>query len=64
MLREKLQSLLAPDVSFNAKLTVISLFFGKLFESSDERLKALEARQLEKGEKGDRGEPGPKGEKG
>jgi hypothetical protein len=64
MLREKLQTLLAPDVSFNAKLTVISLFFAKMFESSEERLVALEARQLEKGEKGEKGDAGPKGDKG
>ena len=64
MLRDKLQSLLAPDVSFSAKLTVISLFFAKLFEASEERIQALEARQLQKGDKGDQGAKGERGERG
>ena len=61
---EKVKKLLEPEVSVSAKLIGISLFFGRLFETQDQRLIDLEARQLQKGEKGEKGLPGEAGPQG
>ena len=67
---DRVKKLLEPEVSLNAKLIGVSIYFGKMFESITDRLVSLEARQLEKGERGEKGdkgspgEPGPKGDVG
>lgn len=66
-MRDKIQILLKPQVSTDAKLTGISLFMAKILEMFSERIESLEKRQLQKGdkgEKGDRGEQGPQGKQG
>ena len=60
-MKEKILSLLKPDVDPTLKLSVVSLFIGKMLELFDGRIIALEARQLQKGDKGDTGEQGVKG---
>jgi hypothetical protein len=61
---DQIKKLLSPEASVGAKLTVISMFFGKMFEKHDERIVSLEERQLQRGEKGEKGEKGPVGERG
>ncbi len=59
---DRVKKLLEPEVSLNAKLIGVSIYFGKMFESITDRLVSLEARQLEKGEKGDKGDTPSEGE--
>jgi hypothetical protein len=62
--KEKILALLRPSADTDLKLSVVSLFFAKAFESLYPRLESLEARQLQKGDKGEKGEKGASGEKG
>lgn len=66
-MKDKIVELLKPQVSVEAKVSVISLFIGKMLEKFDGRIVSLEERQLQKGdkgEKGERGEKGPQGDRG
>lgn len=63
-MRDKLIQLLKPEASPDVKLSVVSLFIGKMIESLLPRIEELESRQLQKGDKGDKGEKGDRGEKG
>jgi hypothetical protein len=62
--KEKIVALLKPDASTEAKLSVISLFIGKMMEVYEKRINYLEERQLQKGEQGDQGIPGKDGRDG
>jgi hypothetical protein len=53
---DKLKQLLTPDVDIAAKVAVVTLFIGKMFEKHEARIESLEARQLQKGDKGDKGD--------
>lgn len=61
---EKIKQLLSPSVDTAAKLAVVSIFFGRLFERFENRIGALESRQLQKGDKGDQGPQGVAGRDG
>lgn len=50
-MKDKIVELLKPQVSVEAKVSVISLFIGKMLDRFDARVVGLEARQLEKGDK-------------
>lgn len=63
-MKEKIVALLKPDASTEVKLSVISLFIGKMMEVYDKRINFLEDRQLQKGEQGDKGDPGKDGKDG
>ena len=63
-MRDKLLPLLKREASPDVKLSVISLFIGKMMEVYDKRINYLEDRQLQKGDKGDRGEKGDQGKEG
>lgn len=63
-MRDKLLPLLKREASPDVKLSVISLFIGKMMEVYDKRINFLEDRQLQKGEKGDKGDPGKDGKDG
>ena len=63
-MKDKIVALLKPEASTEAKLSVISLFIGKMMEVYDKRINYLEDRQLQKGDKGDRGEKGDRGQEG
>ena len=60
-MKEKIVALLKPNASTEVKLSVISLFIGKMMEVYDKRINFLEDRQLQKGEQGDKGDPGKDG---
>ncbi len=64
MFAKKVIELVRPNVSPEAKISGVGMFFGRILDSFEERLNNLEARQLQKGDKGDRGEQGPKGKDG
>jgi hypothetical protein len=53
---DKIVEILRPDVSTEAKLTGVALFFNKWLEKTNRRVVDLEARQLQKGDKGDKGD--------
>ena len=61
---DNIRKLLTPQVDTDTKLSVVSLFVGKLLETIDRRIVDLEARQLQKGDKGDKGDRGEQGERG
>ncbi len=63
-MRDKLLPLLKREASPDVKLSVISLFIGKMMEVYDKRINFLEDRQLQKGEQGDQGIPGKDGRDG
>jgi hypothetical protein len=63
-MKEKIVALLKPNASTEVKLSVISLFIGKMMEVYDKRINFLEDRQLQKGEQGDKGDPGKDGKDG
>ena len=68
-MKEKILALLRPSADTDLKLSVVSLFFAKAFESLYPRVESLESRQLQKGDKGEKGDsvvgpPGPRGPKG
>lgn len=63
-MRDKLLPLLKREASPDVKLSVISLFIGKMMEIYDKRINYLENRQLQKGEQGDKGNPGKDGKDG
>lgn len=63
-MRDKLLPLLKREASPDVKLSVISLFIGKMMEVYDKRINFLEDRQLQKGEQGDKGDPGKDGKDG
>ena len=63
-MKEKIVALLKPNASTEVKLSVISLFIGKMMEVYDKRINFLEDRQLQKGEQGDKGDPGKDGKNG
>ena len=63
-MKDKILALLKPQASTEAKLSVISLFIGKMMEVFDTRIVDLEKRQLQKGDKGEKGDRGEKGERG
>jgi hypothetical protein len=56
--------LLKPNVSIEAKLSGVGLYFGNLFDKFNDRLIELELRQLQKGDKGDKGDKGLDGKNG
>ena len=63
-MKEKIVALLRPDVSTDAKLSVVSLFMAKMMEMYERRIDSLESRQLQKGDKGDTGADGKRGSDG
>lgn len=63
-MQKEVIDLLRPDVSPEAKLTGISLFFAKWNEKLNRRVVDLESRQLQKGDKGDKGDTGSTGPQG
>lgn len=75
-MKDKIAELLKPQVDSDVKLSVVSLFIGKMIAAIEGRIQALESRQLQRGEKGEKGDkgqqgqpgkqgqPGPKGDKG
>ncbi len=63
-MKEKILALLRPSADTDLKLSVVSLFFAKAFESLYPRIESLESRQLQKGDKGEKGDKGDRGEKG
>lgn len=63
-MKDKIVSLLKPQASTEAKLSVISIFIGKMMEMYENRIERLEERQLQKGDKGDKGERGEPGRDG
>ncbi len=63
-MRDKIAKLLQPNASTEVKLSVISMFIGKMMGVYENRLVALEERQLQKGDKGDSGSDGKNGANG
>ena len=63
-MREKLLTLLRPQVSPEVKLSVVALFLAKVLESFEPRIISLEERQLQKGDKGEKGDKGADGKNG
>ena len=71
-MRDKLKSLLLPEVSLGAKLLAVSLYIGKMFEAHDKRIETLESGGVAaaepvagpKGDVGPKGDTGPKGDVG
>lgn len=63
-MNDRLVELLRPNVDSDVKLSVVSLFIGKMIEAAEQRIAELESRQLQRGEKGDKGDPGRDGKDG
>jgi len=62
--KDKIAELLKPQVDSDVKLSVVSLFIGKMIAAIEGRIQELESRQLQRGEKGEKGDKGQQGQPG